>query len=61
MDASCLLARWSFLKKESCDALSEFYQSPDKELNATFLTLIPKVPNLMELKDYRPINPVGYG
>eukprot|EP00268_Persea_americana_P061895 TRINITY_DN7882_c0_g6_i1.p3 TRINITY_DN7882_c0_g6~~TRINITY_DN7882_c0_g6_i1.p3 ORF type:complete len:123 (-),score=18.64 TRINITY_DN7882_c0_g6_i1:1003-1371(-) len=30
-----------------------------KELNATFLTLIPKIPNLVDLKDYHPISLVG--
>lgn len=30
-----------------------------RELNATFLTLIPNLPNLIELKEFRPISLVG--
>lgn len=38
--------------------LSEFHQrgNLNKDINATFLTLIPKVPNLVQLKGYRPIS-----
>lgn len=30
-----------------------------KKLNATFFTLIPKGPNLVEMREFRPINVVG--
>lgn len=38
---------WSFLKKYFCNMLSEFNHRGhlNKEINATFLTLILKVPN----------------
>ena len=31
----------------------------NRELNATFMTLIPKIPNLENLHDYMPISLVG--
>ena len=31
-----------------------------KEINTTFFTLITKVPNAMDLKEYRTISLVGY-
>ena len=42
--------------------LSEFHQRGklNRETNATFLCLIPKVPNpIIDLKDFRPISLVG--
>lgn len=43
------------------DMLIEFHRRGriNKEMNATFLTLIPKVPNPVDLRDYRPISLVG--
>ena len=40
---------------------SKFYKRGriNREMNATFITLIPKVPNPVELHDYRPISLVG--
>lgn len=41
--------------------LSEFHSSGklSTEINATFLMLIPKVPNPVELKEFTPISLVG--
>ena len=41
--------------------LSEFHRREriNKEMNETFSTLIPKVPNPVELREYRPISLVG--
>lgn len=49
--------RW-FLKKDFIKKLSEFHLRGrlKKEINATFLTLIPKVPNPVDLKAVRPIS-----
>lgn len=44
---------WDFLKDDFGVMLSEFHSRVNKEMNATFLTLIPKVPNLVSLRDYR--------
>lgn len=43
---------WSFLKKKFYNILTEFRHRDwvNKELDATFLTLIPKVSNPAELK-----------
>lgn len=53
--------RWSFLKKDFIEMLIEFHQRGklNRAINATFITLIPKVFNLVELRDYRPISLVG--
>lgn len=48
---SFIRAAWGFLKEDLC--------SGSRKINATFLTLILKVPNPMELRDYRPISLVG--
>lgn len=54
-------AGWDFLKKNFMDMLTEFHRRGrlNGAINATFLTLIPKVPNLVELRDYKPISLVG--
>ena len=41
--------------------LSEFHRGGrlHKEINATFLTLVPKVPNPVDLKDFGPISLVS--
>lgn len=48
-------AAWGFLKKDFADMLSKFHRSGkiNREINATFLSLIPKVSNPVELRDYR--------
>ena len=58
---SFINAGWSFLCKDFYNMLSEFHKGGHlhKEINATFLTLIPKVPNPSGLKDFRPISLVG--
>lgn len=52
---------WDSLKDDLGVMLSEFHSRGriNKEMNATFLTLIPKVPNPVGLRDYRPISLVG--
>lgn len=54
-------ACWDFLKRDFIDMLKEFLQRDrlNKAMNTTFLTLISKVPNPMDLQDYRPITMVG--
>ncbi|XXG89385.1 hypothetical protein AAC387_Pa12g1395 [Persea americana] len=58
---SFIKAGWEFLKEDFGDILSEFHRRGriNREMNATFLTLIPKVPNPVELCEYRPISLVG--
>ena len=52
---------WDVLREDFLSMFSEFHQRGrlNKEVNASFLTLIPKVPNLVEFRDYRPISLVG--
>lgn len=59
---SFIKAGWEFLKEDFGSFHSEIHQRGriNEELNASFFTLIPKVPNPVELKDYRPISLVGY-
>lgn len=42
--------------------LSEFHDRGriSREMNANFLTLIPKVPKPVDLGDYKPISVMGY-
>lgn len=51
-------AAWDELKEDFCQLLSRFHQRGrlKREINATFLCLIPTVPNLVGLKDFRPIS-----
>lgn len=51
----------NFFKKDIGDKLSEFLKRGklNKEIKSTFITLIPKVSNPVELKDFKPINFVG--
>lgn len=58
---SFIKAGWYFPKKYFYEMFSKFHRRDrvNKELYATFLTLIPKISNPMELKDYRSISLVG--
>eukprot|EP00268_Persea_americana_P061285 TRINITY_DN7726_c0_g3_i1.p1 TRINITY_DN7726_c0_g3~~TRINITY_DN7726_c0_g3_i1.p1 ORF type:complete len:328 (-),score=59.63 TRINITY_DN7726_c0_g3_i1:2474-3457(-) len=52
---------WDFLKEDFSDMLSKFHRRGriNRQLNATFITLIPKIPNPVNLCDYRPIGLMG--
>ncbi|GLT40917.1 hypothetical protein SLA2020_150140 [Shorea laevis] len=52
---------WNSLKEDFMNFFSEFHQNGRlvSGLNSSFLTLIPKKFNAMELKDYRPISLIG--
>uniref|UniRef100_A0A2N9HC79 Reverse transcriptase domain-containing protein n=1 Tax=Fagus sylvatica TaxID=28930 RepID=A0A2N9HC79_FAGSY len=54
-------ACWPILRSDVLAVFSEFheYGSFVRSLNATFLSLIPKKANAVEVKDYRPISLVG--
>lgn len=58
---SFIQGAWDIIKGDFCEMLSEFHKRGwlSKEFNATFLVLIPKVPNPVELREYRPISLVG--
>lgn len=58
---SFIKAGWGFLRQDFCDMLSEFHRRGrlHKAINATFLTLVPKVPNPVDLKDFGPISLVS--
>ena len=50
---SFLKAAWGFLSGDFCEMLTEFHKRGrlSKEINATFLIFIPKVPNEVDLKE----------
>jgi hypothetical protein len=54
-------ACWSILQDDLLAVFAEFYDygSFKRSLNATFLSLIPKRANAVEVKDFRPISLVG--
>jgi hypothetical protein len=54
-------ACWSILRGDVLAVFSKFYEygSFVRSLNATFLSLIPKKVNAVEVKDFRPISLVG--
>ena len=54
-------ACWPILRGDVMAVFSEFYEygSFVRSLNATFLLLIPKKANAVEVKDFRPISLVG--
>ena len=58
---SFIKAAWDIVKRDFCNMLTEFHKKGrlSKEINTSFLTLIPKVPNAVDLKEYRPISLVG--
>lgn len=51
-------AELGFFRQDVCDMLSEFHRRGQlhKEINATFLTLVSKVPSPVDLKDLRLIS-----
>ena len=55
---SFIKGSWDFLKEDFGNLLSDLHRRGriNKEMNATFITLIPKVPNPVSLHDYRPIS-----
>lgn len=57
-----LKASWDIIKGNFCCMLSECHQRGklNKEINSTFLCMIPKAPNPDRFKDFRPIILVGY-
>jgi hypothetical protein len=52
---------WGVLKKDIMAFFSEFHNSRqfERSLNATFISLIPKKADVVEVKDFRPISLVG--
>ena len=54
-------AYWCFLKAEIMAVFQNFHTQAvfEKSLNASFLALIPKMVDAMEIKDFRPISLVG--
>jgi hypothetical protein len=54
-------ACWTILKEDLMAVFLEFHTfgTFERRLNATFLTLIPKKTNVVEVRDFRPISLVG--
>jgi hypothetical protein len=52
---------WGILKQDIMVVFSEFHNSRqfEKSFNATFVSLIPKKANVVDVKDFRPISLVG--
>ena len=52
---------WEFVKEEVLDMFKEFYEQNSfiKNLNNTFLVLLPKKGRIEDLGDYRPISLLG--
>ena len=53
---------WDFVKEEIMGFVNGFYEQKNRfvrSLNSTFLVLIPKKGDAMDIKDFRPINLVG--
>ena len=54
-------ACWDFLKLEIIEVLANFHSQAvfEKSLNATFIALIPKKVDAVNVRDFRPISLVG--
>ena len=52
---------WSILKSDIMDVLHNFHEQAvfERSLNVSFLALIPKKSDAMEVKDFHPISLVG--
>ena len=52
---------WSVSKKEIMEVFKNFHTQAvfEKSHNTTFFTFIPKKVDVVEIKDFRPINLVG--
>uniref|UniRef100_A0A2N9GAG5 Reverse transcriptase domain-containing protein n=1 Tax=Fagus sylvatica TaxID=28930 RepID=A0A2N9GAG5_FAGSY len=52
---------WQVLQDDIMRFFEEFYEQGqfEKSLNATFIALIPKKPNVVNIKDFRPISLIG--
>ena len=52
---------WSVVEKDVMDVFDYFHQHSvfERSMNASFLTLIPKKCNVVNIKDFRPISLVG--
>ncbi|GJS77046.1 RNA-directed DNA polymerase, eukaryota, reverse transcriptase zinc-binding domain protein [Tanacetum coccineum] len=48
---------WPVIRKDMCRAIKEFFTKGSllKELNATLITLVPKIPNPSKVSEFRPI------
>ena len=51
-------AAWDIIGSDVCAAVSSFFESGSmlREINCTIIALVPKVPNLGSMHDYRPIS-----
>ena len=52
---------WSVVKKDVMDFFDYFHWHSmfEQSINASFLTLIPKMSNVVNIKDFRPISLLG--
>ena len=52
---------WSVVEKDVMDVFDYFHRHSvfERSMNASFLTLIPKKCNVVNIKDFRPISLVG--
>ena len=58
---TCFQSCWSILKSDITAVLHNFHEQAvfERSLNVSFLTLIPKKPDAVEVKDFLPIRLVG--
>jgi hypothetical protein len=58
MSASFYQANWNVINEEVCEAALNFLNTGefDRDVNSTFIALIPKVQNPMSVTDFRPIS-----
>ena len=57
------LACWGILKTDFMAVFHHFFAKDqfEKSLNVTFITLVPKINEAIEVKDFHPISLVGGG